>query len=99
LAAAEDIQGESVGLNCFIGIHDYAGWSSFQELPVWKDGRGHMAIGYQPTERRIYSDGKGGSLEKVTLDLSYKLSGKFIEQRRTCRMCYRVQVGKQIVTV
>ena len=86
---------------CRLRLHDFGGWSATQELPLWKTARpsnAAYAIGYQPTERKLYTSGNG-FIEKLVPDLDYKLVGKAIEQRRTCRRCYRTQVRCDKVAV
>ena len=86
-----------MALICLLRIHDFGGWTQVQELPLWRNTRayGLLACGYQPTCHKVYSDGKGGFIDRIESDLNYLLVGKVIEQKRTCKLCYQTQARKQ----
>lgn len=67
-------------------LHDWGPWRVTAEVPIWDSGLSidPRCLGKRP--EKLYRNGV------VAPDLDYVLTGKKIEQRRTCSRCGLTQI-------
>ena len=81
-------------------LHSFAPWERITEVPLWHSGDTDLpdCAGNQPQTEKLYKT-KAGIVGRIEADLNYRLSGKIVEQRRTCGRCGYVQVDFQKLVV
>ena len=71
-------------------------WNTLNEIPIWESRVfGVTTLGGQPTKEQLYQNPDKTTVKHIEPDLSFKLVGKLIEQRRKCFSCSYVLVKYQ----